>query len=73
MTNQMRMLKLPDVDRSRCQEEFLIAVTPFNKAWATLTLTDILARDETGTLVPSLREYVSKFRTFHGRISPRAA
>ncbi|KAI1524498.1 hypothetical protein PtrSN001C_011016 [Pyrenophora tritici-repentis] len=38
-----------------------------------MTLTDLLAKDEAGTPVPSLRDYVSKFRTFHSRTSPRAA
>jgi hypothetical protein len=73
ITDQMRTLKLPDVDGSRSQEDFLIAVKPLDDAWATMSLTDLLSKDEAGTPVPSLRDYVSKFRTFHSRTSPRAA
>ncbi|KAI0568644.1 hypothetical protein Alg215_12069, partial [Pyrenophora tritici-repentis] len=73
ITDQMRTLNLPDVNGSRSQEDFLIAVKPLDDAWATMTLTDLLAKDEAGTPVPSLRDYVSKFRTFHSRTSPRAA
>ncbi|KAI1529664.1 hypothetical protein PtrSN002B_011109 [Pyrenophora tritici-repentis] len=73
ITDQMRTLNLPDVNGSRSQEDFLIAVKPLDNAWATMTLTDLLAKDEAGTPVPSLRDYVSKFRTFHSRTSPRAA
>ncbi|KAI0604184.1 hypothetical protein TUN205_11570, partial [Pyrenophora tritici-repentis] len=65
ITDQMRTLNLPDVNGSRSQEDFLIAVKPLDDAWATMTLTDLLAKDEAGTPVPSLRDYVSKFRTFH--------
>jgi hypothetical protein len=73
ITDQMRTLKLPDVDGSRSQEDFLIAVKPLDDAWATMSLTDLLSKDEAGTPVPSLRDYVAKFRTFHSRTSPRAA
>ncbi|KAA8616515.1 hypothetical protein PtrV1_09816 [Pyrenophora tritici-repentis] len=73
ITDQMRTLNLPDVNGSRSQEDFLIAVKPLDDAWATMKLTDLLAKDEAGTPVPSLRDYVSKFRTFHSRTSPRAA
>jgi hypothetical protein len=38
-----------------------------------MSLTDLLSKDEAGTPVPSLRDYVAKFRTFHSRTSPRAA
>jgi hypothetical protein len=38
-----------------------------------MSLTDLLSKDEAGTPVLSLRDYVAKFRTFYSRTSPRAA
>lgn len=73
ITDQMKTLKLPDVDGCRSQEDFIIAVKPLDDAWATMTLADLLAKDEEGRPVPSLRDYVARFRAFHSRVSPRAA
>lgn len=72
ITNMCIAADIPETTGSRAQEDFLIACKSIDPEYGTSGLRDLIDREEAGTTIPSVEDYVSKFTTYLKRVHYQA-
>jgi len=70
VTNMCIAADIPETTGTRAQEDFLVACKNIDAEYGTSGLRDLIDREEAGTTIPSVEDYVSKFTTYLKRVLP---